>query len=71
MNLPILANSQAMASQAVQVDVVHAGGPPAFLIRDHGLYAWGADMDRALAAVEAVETLLACELELIKAGGKP
>ena len=39
---------------------------PAFLVHDHGLYGWGASMDEALCVVEAAETLIACELELMR-----
>ena len=67
--LPVLDNSQDMdALSDAALHAIQPDGPPAFLIRDHGLYAWGDDMDRALVAIEAAETLLACELELIKAG---
>jgi len=36
--------------------------PLGYLIRGHGVYVWGADMDVALARLEALEFLLACEL---------
>lgn len=35
-----------------------------FLIRGHGMYAWGASMEAALRAVEAFEFLFTCEIEL-------
>jgi methylthioribulose-1-phosphate dehydratase len=37
--------------------------PLGYLIRGHGVYIWGADMDMALARLEGLEFLLACELE--------
>ena len=69
--LPVLDNSQDTHALAQGLHrTLKADGPPAFLIRDHGLYAWGDSMGRALVAIEAAETLLACELELIKATGR-
>lgn len=37
--------------------------PPGYLIRGHGIYVWGADMPAALTRLEALEFMLACELE--------
>ncbi|MBK1658298.1 methylthioribulose 1-phosphate dehydratase [Paracraurococcus ruber] len=37
--------------------------PPGYLIRGHGVYVWGADMPAALMRLEALEFMLACELE--------
>jgi methylthioribulose-1-phosphate dehydratase len=34
-----------------------------YLIRGHGVYVWGPDMDTALARLEGLEFLLSCELE--------
>ena len=36
---------------------------PGFLVRGHGLYAWGADLDEAKRHVEGFEFLLACALK--------
>jgi len=36
---------------------------PGYLIRGHGIYVWGADMPTALLRLEALEFMLACELE--------
>ena len=33
-----------------------------YLIRGHGLYVWGSDIDQAFDRLEAVEFLLHCEL---------
>ena len=33
-----------------------------YLVRGHGTYAWGVDMDAALARFEVLEFLLECEL---------
>ena len=46
--------------------------PPGYLIRGHGVYVWAADMDAALARLEALEFMLACELAALQArGGSP
>ncbi len=44
---------------------------PGFLVRGHGLYAWGADVAHAKRHVEGFEFLFACELEARRAGGYP
>jgi methylthioribulose-1-phosphate dehydratase len=40
-----------------------AGAPLGYLIRGHGVYVWGPDMPVAMARLEGLEFLLACELE--------
>ncbi len=40
-----------------------ASAPPGYLIRGHGVYVWGADMATARLRLEALEFMLACELE--------
>jgi methylthioribulose-1-phosphate dehydratase len=37
--------------------------PPGYLIRGHGSYVWARDLPGALARLEALEFMLACELE--------
>ena len=37
--------------------------PPGYLIRGHGIYVWGADIPEAMLRLEALEFMLACELE--------
>lgn len=37
--------------------------PPGYLIRGHGAYVWAADMPSTLSRLEALEFMLACELE--------
>lgn len=69
MDIPVFANSQNMVKLSAMVERVMLQGPaPVFLIRDHGLYGWGDDLEEALRVIEAAETLLACEVELMKAG---
>lgn len=61
--LPIVANSQDMAEiEAAVRPVLGARGiAPAYLIRGHGLYAWGASLDEAERVLEATEWLIAAE----------
>ncbi|MET0308430.1 MAG: methylthioribulose 1-phosphate dehydratase [Sphingomonas sp.] len=62
--LPIVDNSQDMAAidAAVSPWLLEAGAAPAYLIRSHGLYAWGKDLDEAERVLEATEWLIAAEL---------
>ena len=43
--------------------------PPGYLIRGHGVYVWGPDMDAALARLEGLEFMLACKMAAISLGG--
>lgn len=62
--LPVLDNDQDIARLARAAEpVLLAGAPAGYYIRGHGGYAWGRDMATALARLEALEFLLACELE--------
>jgi methylthioribulose-1-phosphate dehydratase len=66
-DIPIFDNSQDMTALAASVAAaLTTRQAPAFLIRGHGLYGWGSSMDEALCVVEAAETLLACELEMMR-----
>ncbi|MEN3746449.1 methylthioribulose 1-phosphate dehydratase [Sphingomonas sp. HF-S3] len=62
--LPIVDNSQDMSviDDAVAPSLGAADVAPAYLIRGHGLYAWGADLDEAERVMEATEWLIECEL---------
>lgn len=62
--LPIVENSQDMAviDAAVAPRLLEPGAAPAYLIRSHGLYAWGKDLDEAERVLEATEWLIAAEL---------
>lgn len=64
LDLPVFDNDQDMARLAEVVAPALASlRLPAYLIRGHGVYVWGVDMPTALARLEALEFLLACELE--------
>jgi methylthioribulose-1-phosphate dehydratase len=64
LNLPVFDNDQDIARLAAVVDPhIVAGLPIGYLIRGHGCYVWGPDMAVAMARLEGLEFLLACELE--------
>jgi methylthioribulose-1-phosphate dehydratase len=64
LDLPVFANDQDIPRLAAAVEPVLAAGTPlGYLIRGHGVYVWGPDMPMALARLEGLEFLLACELE--------
>ena len=69
--LPLFENSQDIPGLARQVEarLQATPGAPAYLIRGHGAYAWGADLDEAERIVEALEHLLQCELETLRVRG--
>ncbi|NIJ64892.1 methylthioribulose-1-phosphate dehydratase [Sphingomonas leidyi] len=62
--LPIVDNSQDMAviEAAVTPALLAPGAAPAYLIRSHGLYAWGKDLAEAERVLEGTEWLIAAEL---------
>ena len=62
--LPIVSNDQDMRALAAAVEphLKRAPVPPAYLIRGHGLYAWGRDVEEAERVVEALEWLFAADL---------
>jgi methylthioribulose-1-phosphate dehydratase len=66
--LPVFDNDQDMTALSLRIEASLASAP-AYLIRGHGLYGWGADMEAASCVVEAAEFLVACELELLKLNG--
>ena len=70
-SFPVFDNSQdikALSGAVREVLEQRKEEIPVFLIRGHGLYGWGTDMQQCLNVVEAAETLLKCELELLKLG---
>lgn len=61
--LPVFENSQDMEALAVLVQEALSAGKidtPGFLVRGHGLYAWGRDIAEAKRHVEGIEFLLHC-----------
>ena len=71
--LPVFPNSQDMGEIERAVQAWFDGGRPlhAYLIAGHGLYAWGRDVAEALRHIEAIDFMLACELELRKLSHEP
>ncbi|BDG70766.1 methylthioribulose 1-phosphate dehydratase [Roseomonas fluvialis] len=65
-DLPVVDNDQDIARMQAGLDALWDAtpdAPPGYLIRCHGVYVWGADMDAALMRLEALEFMLLCELE--------
>ncbi len=60
--LPLFDNDQDIARLAGVIEPHLGGAPLGYYIRGHGAYVWAADMDSALARLEALEFLLDCEL---------
>jgi methylthioribulose-1-phosphate dehydratase len=78
LGIPIFENSQDVArlSEEVAGEIgrrIHSGVPqaPAYLIRGHGAYGWGKDLEEAERVIEGLEHLLSCEIEAIRLGGGP
>lgn len=73
LELPVFPNSQDMRDIEARVDAWLDTGKPlyAYLIEGHGLYTWGRSMPEARRHLEALEFLLACELDLKRLGGMP
>lgn len=65
--IPSVANSQNMNTLSAELESKLKDDTPAYLIRDHGFYVWGRDMNEALNICEGLEYLLTCEVELYKA----
>lgn len=64
--LPVVDNDQDIARMQRGLDLLWDGMaaiPPGYLIRGHGSYVWAPDMATALARLEALEFMLACDLE--------
>lgn len=63
--VPVVPNDQDIARMQAGLDVRWddmADIPPGYLIRGHGSYVWAADMPGALARMEGLEFMLACDL---------
>lgn len=63
--LPVFANEQDISALADQIEAhmaVHGTGH-AYLIAGHGMYSWGNTISQARHRIEALEFMLACELE--------
>jgi len=73
-DLPVFGNDQDIARLQAAVErrwqTMAGPPPPGYLIRGHGVYVWGPDMPAALARMEALEFMLACELEELRRGAR-
>jgi methylthioribulose-1-phosphate dehydratase len=69
--LPVFENSQdiAMMAEIVARRLREQPAVSAYLIRGHGLYGWGRDLEEAERVVEALEHLLLCEIEALRLRG--
>ncbi len=63
LHLPLFANSQDMTALTAEVEGRLSADDHGYVLAGHGLYAWGRDMAEARRHLEALEFLLACELE--------
>lgn len=63
LDVPVFDNDQDIPRLAAAIAPHLPGCGAGYLIRGHGAYVWAVDMDTALARLEALEFLLACELE--------
>jgi methylthioribulose-1-phosphate dehydratase len=62
--LPVFENDQDIARLAGVIEPMLLANPPiGYVIRGHGVYAWGTSVEHAYWRLEALEFLLACELE--------
>jgi methylthioribulose-1-phosphate dehydratase len=66
--LPIFENSQDIEALAREVErrPIRAPQAPAYLIRGHGAYGWGKDMEEAERVIEALDHLLSCEIAALR-----
>ena len=66
LSIPVFPNTQHMPELVAQVEAWLDSGRPlhAYLINGHGIYTWGRDMAETRRHLEALEFLLACELDL-------
>ncbi len=69
--IPVFDNTQDIAALAAEVDawLAEHHNPWVYLIRGHGIYAWGDTLDDCLRHLEAVEYLLSCELDILRIQG--
>ncbi len=63
LRLPVFDNDQDIARLSRTVAPHLSGCTMGYLLRGHGVYVWGRDMEQALARLEGLEFLLACALE--------
>lgn len=62
LRVPVVDNMQDIDHLAAGLEAHLRHDLPGYVLRGHGVYVWGADLDSALARLEALEFLLACRL---------
>lgn len=69
--IPLFENSQdiPMLAESVARRLGEQPATSAYLIRGHGTYGWGKDLEEAERVIEALEHLLLCEIEALRLGG--
>jgi methylthioribulose-1-phosphate dehydratase len=67
LRIPVFENSQdiPMLGASVSRRLGEQPGLSAYLIRGHGAYGWGKDLEEAERVIEALEHLLLCEIEAL------
>ena len=70
-SIPVFENTQNINSLARTVDAYMLSNPdtPAYIIKEHGLYAWGSSSQQVLNIIEALETIFEIALEYLKLQG--
>jgi methylthioribulose-1-phosphate dehydratase len=69
--IPVFENSQdiPMMAEAVARRLREQPALSAYLIRGHGVYGWGRDLEEAERVIEALEHLLLCEIQALQLRG--
>ncbi len=69
--IPVFENSQdiPMMAETVARRLREEPALPAYLIRGHGVYGWGRDLEEAERVIEALEHLLLCEIQALQLRG--
>ena len=62
--LTVVENTQDIIGLAKTLSASH--DLPGILVRGHGIYVWGKDVDQAKRHLEAIEFLMSCKLELMR-----
>ncbi len=61
--VPIFDNDQDIARLAQRIAPALETAPIGYILRGHGVYAWGPDIERCYWRLEALEFLISCECE--------
>jgi methylthioribulose-1-phosphate dehydratase len=69
--IPVFENSQdiPMMAETVARRLREQPALSAYLIRGHGVYGWGRDLEEAERVIEALEHLLLCEIQALQLRG--